>query len=350
MTPVPPPPQTLHEIVTIAKGGPDEIDVDWDRTAVVAGAGFEERSQGAWNALLAAGEPREVSLITYPDPGRGVEIEAELGRRSVAVDLIAAKELEDSGGVKGFCSRLDAPLIVVDSTSLTKSLLYRLVRRLLIEREEVVILHTQAEHYYPPNEELDQIVALFGQERYLEAFAQLDKLITGVRDPYETVTVGSSSRDPSAPSILVAFVPLKFKRLERLLEDVPVERVAAIAPISPSGPESSRTVLGEYIARYCAQRYGGEFHRLSTVDHQAGYELLSDLHARFSLDGVFNFELALTGSKMQTVSAAMLGAVARPAGVYYSEPDAFVPKAYTMGSGQTRAVHLRRQERDSGRI
>jgi len=344
--PTPPPPQTLHEIVTIAKGGPAEIGIDWDQTVVVAGAGFEDRSRGAWEVLLAAGNPRQVSLVTYPDPGLGIEIAQELKGRSVEAKRVAANELDGAGGVKDFCEKLDAPLVAVDSTSLTKSLLYRLVRRLLIDREEVVILHTQAQRYHPPNEELDQIVALFGEDRYLEAFSQLDKVITGVQDPYETVAVGSNTRDPSAPSLLVAFVPLKFKRLERLLEDVPVERVAAIAPVSPSGPESSRTVLGEYIARYCVQRYGGEFYRLQTLDHQEGYDLLSDLHARFSLDGIFNFEIALTGSKMQTVSAAMLGAVARPAGVYYSKPRAFDSKSYTTGSGQTRAVHLRRRERD----
>jgi serine/threonine protein kinase len=350
-TPVPPPAQTLHEVVTIASGGPQDIDVDWGQTTVLAGAGFEDRSRGAWTALLAAGDPRDVSLVTYPDPGLRAEIEAQLGGRSIPVERVAAADLDGPGGVKDLCSRLDAPLIAVDSTSLTKSLIYRLVRRLLIDREEVVVLHTQAQSYHPPNEDLDQIVMLFGEDLYLAAFARLDEVITGVQDPYETVTVGSTSRDPSAPSILAAFVPLKFKRLERLLEDVPVERVAAIAPVSPSGPRSSRTILGEYIARYCAQRYGGEFFRLATLDHQAGYELLSDLHAQFSLDGVYNFELALTGSKMQSVSAAMLGSVARPAGVYYSRPAAFIAKSYTSGSGQTRAVHLRRQERGpTGRI
>ena len=342
----PPLAQTLHEIGTLSSGDIARLPIDWPSVQVVAGAGFEDRSLDAWNALLAAGTPRRVSLVTYPEAGNRDPIENELRRHGITAQLVDSETLDQPGAVRDFTSELDGPLIAVDTTSLTKSLLYRLVRRVLIDRGEVVVLHTQANHYFPPNEDLGEIVNLFERDEYLGAFGRLDALITGVREPYTTVTVASSFRDPSEPSVLAAFVPLKFKRLEQLLEDVPVEQVAAIAPISPSGPESSRTIVGEYIARYCAERYNGEFHALPTLDHQEAYQLLTALHQRFSLDGMFNFEIALTGSKMQTVSAAMLGAVAQPAGVYYSEPAGFVSGSYTSGSGQTRAVHLRRQERE----
>ena len=342
----PPPAQTLHEIATISSGDLKDSRIDWQDVLVVAGAGFEDRSLDAWKALLGVGKPLGVNLITYPETGNRVAIENELEDNGTRAEPIEAAALSEAGAVKQFITELDAPLIAIDTTSLTKSLLYRMVRRVLIERSEVLVLHTQADQYFPPNDDLNEIVDLFKRDDYLGAFGRLDTLITGVREPYKTVTVASSFRDPSEPSVLAAFVPLKFKRLERLLEDVPVEQVAAIAPLSPSGPESSRTIVGEYIARYCAERYGGESHVLPTIDHQEAYELLTELHGRFSLDGMFNFEIALTGSKMQTVSAAMLGAVAQPAGVYYSQPAGFESETYTSGSGQTRAVHLRRRERD----
>jgi serine/threonine protein kinase len=340
-----PPARTLREVTTIAVGKPNQIPIQWNDVLVVAGAGFEDRTLGAWQALLPTGHPKSVVTVNYTDKGYREKIEELLKTASVPYQSISAKDLQTADAVKEFVRTLDAPLLAVDVTSLTKSMIYQLVRRILLEFGEVLVLHTQAAEYFPPSNRLTEIVSLFEADDYLAAFSKLDQLVSGVTEPYETVTIGENRRDSSQPSYMVAFVPLKFKRLEKLLDDVPVEQLAAVAPESPAGPTSSRTVVGQYIARYCVDRYGGEFHEIRTLDHEAGYHLLSELHRTHALDGHFNFEIALTGSKMHAVSAAMLGAVAQPAAVYYSSPASFDPKRYTRGSGETTVAHLRLGER-----
>ncbi len=89
-----------------------------------------------------------------------------------------------------------------------------------------------------------------------------------------------------------------------------------------------------HVAQYLAAGQGGEDPAfVGTLDAQATYELLARLHARHTLDDAYNFEVALTGTKMQAVGVAMLAATATPAAVYYSRPDHHDSSAFTHGTG-----------------
>lgn len=143
---------------------------------------------------------------------------------------------------------------------------------------------------------------------------------------------------------MATFIALKFNRVGHLLEDLPVEQVFAIAPTSSQGEDSPRSAVARYLARYFVQRYGGAAYEVGSLDHHNAYLRLRQLHRDYALGGGHNFEIALTGSKMHTVAAAMLGATARLAGVHYSKPERFKADSYTNGSGPTRVLHLRRVE------
>ena len=52
-----------------------------------------------------------------------------------------------------------------------------------------------------------------------------------------------------------------------------------------------------------------------------------------------NFEMGLTGTKMHTVAAGMLGVIANVSGVYYT-PVHFDPRNYTIGTGNTTFTEL----------
>ncbi len=201
------------------------------------------------------------------------------------------------------------------------------------------VLHTCASEYYPPDSELAVAVEFLRARQFPQAFHKLDELITGERGPYRSVPVGPQHRDPSQPSLMAAFVSLKHDRVVKLLDEAPVEMVAAISPVHSAGRDTSRSVAARYLAEYLIQRYGGIVHEVGSLDHEGAYRVLIDLHRRYSLDGGYNFELTLTGTKMHVVGAAMLASTAAPASAYYSAPDRFDPERFTRGTGITRVVH-----------
>jgi hypothetical protein len=98
------------------------------------------------------------------------------------------------------------------------------------------------------------------------------------------------------------------------------------------------------MAEYLVRRYTGDVYGIPSLSHDKAYELLLELYKRYLLDGGYNFQIALTGTKMHAVGAGMFASVASPSSVYYSKPARFDPERFTKGTGVTRLLHLKRTE------
>lgn len=337
-------PHTLHVVDTLAQGDISEIDIPWSEARVVGAFGFEERSELSWIAIRAAGTPAAASLIAYPIAGRRAKITNNLDSSRIPWAAIDGNQLRDPDDVDAVLATFAEDVLVIDTTSLTKALIYLLISRALIRRSEVFVLHTSAAEYFPSDRTLADVVALIEDDEHAKVQALLNNMVAGESGPYATVTVGPNLRDPSHPSMMATFIALKHDRVGHLLEDTPVERIAAIEPTRPDGAGSNRAIVHRYLARYFVQRYGGETYACGSLDHHQAYQLLSDLHRDYALVQGFNFELGLTGTKLQTVGAAMLASTVTPAAVHYSSPRQFDSEQFTGGAGATRAIRLRRRE------
>lgn len=328
-------PSTLHRAT--CEQVPLTADaLPWADAIVVAALGFEDRSVGAWTALAPsiAGGPPRVELLRYRDPGLEPEVYAALDEAGVLWS-----ESKVGGGADETAARIvsscDGPL-VIDTTSLTKPLIFALVRDALVARREAWVLHSCAAVYEPGDDALKSAVALLDHEQYLDGFAALNDAIRGEVGPFTPVPVGPLRRDPSQASMLVVFVSLKQERLSALLDAVPAERLVAVASVHTAGEGNLRSRAMKHVATYLAAGQGGEDPEfVGTLDARGTYELLARLHARHTLDDAYNFEVALTGTKMQAVGVAMLAATATPAAVYYSQPDHHDSSAFTHGTGET---------------
>ncbi len=334
---------SLFAVETMLVSEIGQAKVAWRDKHIIAAFGFEDRSRDSWTNLLEVGEPGRVTFLQYPDVGKKEEIESKLRQHSISYDVAVTSSSSHGNLVRdvlGRSRREDA--IVVDTTALTKALIYEFVAEVLVQRGEVWILHTCAEEYFPPADELRRVVDRLAGD--LLSIRELDELVQGEHGPYKTVLVGPLARDPSQPSILAAFVPLKHTRLARVLEDIPVESIAALVPLHSDGRDDPRTVAANYLADQLIQQYGAksEKHEVGSLDHEGAYLTLVDLHTRYALNAGYNFEIALTGAKMHAVAAGMFAATARPAAVYYSAPQGFVQEKFTRGTGVTRVVHLKR--------
>jgi len=343
-----PEPRTLYEVATLFEGAVADSPVEWNTVHIIGAFGFEERSEGAWANLLSDATPAGATLLRYDDPGRAEAICLRLTEQRIPFRESPTGSTLTVAEIDRLLAEDPNGFIAVDTTSLTKALIYLLVWRSLLSRSQVLVLHTCAESYYPPDTQLDEVVRLFDSGQFLDAFKTLDAMVAGERGPYKTITVAEERRDPSAPSVMAAFVSLKHDRLAHLLEDVTVQEVAAIAPVHTAGPTASRSVAGRRLADHIVQVHGGKRHSAGTLDHQDAYHLLTELHDLYALRSGYNFELALSGAKMHAVAAGMLAATALPAGVYYSAPSAFDPSKFTAGTGVTRVVQLVRRQRETG--
>jgi serine/threonine protein kinase len=321
--------------------------LDWESAVVIAAAGFEDRSVGAWKTLgglLASKGKPTVRLLRYANDLDSDEVLATLDGEGFEWSELSADQSDVARLVDSTTGR-----IVIDTTSLTKALIYETVRCALAKDEEVWVLHTCADRYEPSNERLLESVALLDQRDWLGGLAALNTAIEGEKGPFVTEPIGPQLVDPTQPSLLVAFVGLKQERLLAILNSVPVERVVPVASLHSAGELDIRGQAMSHVARYLAASYQSEIATVGSLDAQATFELLSQLHVDHSLNGPFNFQATLTGTKLQAVGVGMFASTATPTAVYYSRPERFVAESFTHGTGVTRLFRIRRLRLDSHR-
>jgi hypothetical protein len=278
-------------------------------------------------------------MLAYADPGLTAEIRTCLAARGIVPVQVAASD------TTGISALVDDPAaeLVVDTTSLTKPLIYSLVSQALRKRGRVSILHTCATSYFPSDQDLSKVVRLFAKKEYAKAFEMLDTIVKGEVPPFKTVVVDGSDWDSSQPAVMAVFSTLKHRRVTGLLEDLPVEKVAALAPVHTAGRSSPRSVVGRRLAEALVHAYGGVVEEVGSLDHVGAFHALVRLHADLALQAGFNFEIALSGAKMHAVAAGMFASVASSSAVFYSAPK-FVKEHFTAGTGPTRLVTLERVE------
>jgi serine/threonine protein kinase len=150
---------TLFSVQTMLASEISAARVSLEDKHVIAAFGFEDRSPGSWRNLLAFGCPRRATLVQYPNEGKKKEIEAVLRDRGVSYDITLTGSYGHGDLVRQLIGSCDAAeAVLIDTTSLTKALIYELVTLALVERGDVWVLHTCADEYFPPGDELRRVV------------------------------------------------------------------------------------------------------------------------------------------------------------------------------------------------
>jgi hypothetical protein len=337
-----PPAHSALDVITSVDSPLARSGVSLTDKTIVAAIGFEDRSVGTWKAILKHSIPERTVLLTYEDSGRKEEILTLLQAAGVPYDLVPAMRPYGSEVIDRIFDSADPRRLVLDITSMTKSLTYSGVVRCLTKLDEAWVIHTLARKYYPPEGQLLRVLELFDSGKFPAAFERLNLITAGEIEPFECGSIGPLHIDSSQPTVMATFVSLKNRRVEEILNQNPVNAVAAIAPVHTEGADAPRSAVAGRVATYLARLYDGTVHQVGSLDHGGAFELLKRLYHEFALEDGWNFEVSLTGNKLHAVGAAMFAAIAQPAAVYWSAPAGFDPNKFTKGTGDTGLLHLER--------
>jgi serine/threonine protein kinase len=322
---------------------------------IIGAIGFEERSVGTWTNILVVGKPAEITMIEYKND-ESTRID-ELHRKNKEAILGILKDsgipfntvkyeffidktgssMFDNQRIMEWTEKSSSKDYVLDITSLSKPLIYLFVSEVLKLRRKIGILHTSAAEYLPTSSKIEKTLGLL-KKNVPQFFSEADKLVEGELEPQSKVTV-RQNRNPGAAVYLVCFMSLKYKRVKKLLEELPVEAVDIIYPLSSDGIKSPRSKFATKIANILVDDSGKAW-PTGSDDHIGAYKKLRSLYSSHYLDSGINFEVGLTGTKMHTVAAGMLGSIINFSGVYYT-PVAFEPTKYTAGTGNSTFTELK---------
>ena len=293
---------------------------------LITARGFEDRTLVSTQRLLNAFTPVQTLMLTYPLDGQGPRV-AELLEAS-GTQVISL----DSDGVFQLLPPLDDGVALVDTTGLSKASIYRAVRELLNRDGRALVMYTEAEQYYPLNEDVAARLASASDDDYARLQACHD-ILTGEQRPYRFLGMHHTDVDDGRRRVLLASGAAKHERLFSLLEEREYDHVEILVP---SG-DTPRSELARLAARVAAR----DFHSCQTYPIVGGdpvevLEVTRGCFEEFYALANFNFEVGLTGSKLDAVAFAAASTALKFSQVWYVKPNGYDVDRFTTGAGASR--------------
>ena len=291
------------------------------------GLGFEERTLHSVMQISQAHLPNIVYTVQYGERGKSDEILQVLLRRECEVRSVEYSNLSEDvfSGVEG-------PALI-DVTGLAKPAIFYAIRASLKRDAVVYVMHTGADVYYPRNEDLLRLVAAQERRDRHEFFEVMADILTGEERPYSLLPLLDSDVDQTRRRVLYAFSAPKHERLLSLLDQREFDRLELVAP---TGDTERNRVAREVAGIAATDNPDAHIELMGSDDLTMTVELLLERFVRCYTHLGLNFEIGLTGSKMQTVAAAAVSAVRKVSQCWYVSPNKFDVERFTRGSGQTR--------------
>lgn len=299
--------------------------------SALVGLGFEDRTLASNNFLSGVLKLRAVHAIRYPVEGHSRAIQNAWCKSGA----IVVETAYDDALVA--LPRLDG-LALVDISGLAKPLIFKAIRSELVAKGRVLVCHASAERHYPLQEDLEKLFAAEKSNDPVAFLESLAALLMGEDGPYRDIKLLDDVSDPSRNRALLAFASPKHERLFSLLDRREFDQIEIIAPEG----DASHAKVATYAAEFICQNYPntsvtkfGNDDLLGLVEHLDGKYL--DI---YGMAGA-NFELGLTGTKLQALASAILSSVRKVSQAWYLSPKTFDEKRFSIGVGSIRVYDIR---------
>jgi serine/threonine protein kinase len=295
-----------------------------DIATLVVGLGFEERTRDSAIRLLERAAPRHLVAISYPDKGYSTDILDAAHASGIEVEVINYQD---------FASRqpgLPSGTSLVDTTGLTKALIFALVEQGLVERGGMLVAHTRAQEHWPLNGDIQPLLDRYGEDYYglMEA---MEALHSGDIAPYRFVKLLASDSDQARGRALCAAVTAKHERLLSFLEQREYDEMQITVPASSSARGKIALVAAD-IAGHMAART--TIAKAGSDDLPAQLREIGRRYHHWYHRGL-EVEFALTGSKMHAVACAALASSVKVGQCWYVRPNGFDTSRFSRGTGET---------------
>jgi hypothetical protein len=324
----PPPTRPIEQSICVKQLSPKEVAASRP-ASIVLGLGFEDRTLKSVEQLTKILPPSKVFAIQYDESGKSEQILKLLDKWGADVQLIpydvAIKE-----GVRSV-----GKTTLVDVTGLAKPVIFHSVRRGLQEADTVLIAHTRAKSYYPTESDMKALLkAERNRKKFFEALADI---LTGEQGPYKRIPLLDADADETRRNVLFAFSSPKHERLLSLIDSRVIDRLEVVAP----GGDSSRNRVARQIAQIAAtDNASADVTLIDSDELTKTVEYLLKGFASWYVQQGYNFEIGLTGSKMEAVAASAISAFCKVTQCWYVRPQKFDPQRFTKGAGKTRFFRI----------
>lgn len=297
---------------------------------IIVGLGFEEATLES--AKKVAQLPVcNLILVSFEEEGKAKEITEVFQEKGFDVsNIVSHNDFKDKiATLKG--------KTLCDVTGLPKSVIFDSVRKALVNNKEVFFSLTEPKVEYPLDSEIESVFAKNNAEDSSTLLTDVSTLIKGEQGPYSLINLLPHYTNISEPRILFSYAPIKHERLYTLLDERDYEKINIIVPYGPSPKNRLAKISAEFSLR---KFQSAHIHYVTENGLVEETKILAkDYYTYFILNN-FHFEIALTGSKLQTLSAAIFASVFRISQCWYVKPKSWDKTRFSNGAGITSFYHV----------
>jgi hypothetical protein len=290
---------------------------------LVVGLGFEERTPASFDRLLSMIRPERVVGVRYEDPGETDLMRRMAQQRGVPFEEVAYGSIASDEPMLGGSA-------LVDITGLAKPALFTFIRAALRASSSTILCYTAANTYYPLEGELRKVLEAYKADDHHALLTALRDVFTGEVAPYESLPLLPTESDGARLRALSAFASSRHERLLHLVG----QREYDVIEIYTDKSDSSRAAVGAIAARVALEDTpGGQIASADASDLEELVRKLGQRHQDWYLGAGLNFEIGLTGTKIQTAASAIIAAALPVNQVWYVKPQSLDRRRYTEGVG-----------------
>lgn len=300
------------------------------------GLGFEERCFESIKRTIANNSFNNIVLIQYDEVGYTDKILRELPNCKIVY-----VKFDQLGEILSYVRKANS--LLFDISGLYKPIIFSTIREAIALEKPISIVYTSAQRYYPLDSDIKNKISINVNKKMSDAIRFADlmrKLDTGDAGIYQNIKLmDNESYDPIRPSALVGFVSPKTQRIFSVLDKTEYDAVHLFVPKG----KTARDILSRTAGDIAVTNYSSvKLKSIDTGSIKANFEELARSYTELYIDKNFNFELSLTGSKIQAVVAAVFSSVCKVTQCWYVKPSTFDANHFTEGVGDTKWFSIKR--------
>jgi len=309
-----------------------ENTIQYQTDMLISALGFEDRSFESIKSILTTWKTNKILFIKYPEDGKTNDILSWV--KSQGYDNIV-RIVEYNQLTPIINSIKDSSNCLLDITGLSKPLIFQLADEILAHRKKMFVAYTEAKEYYPKEETIkERFEATQNIPKYQQFNNIMDKLMVGEKtDKYKICPlIQKTDCNNMRPTVLFGFVVAKNQRILAMLE----QKEYTWTELFVSSRDSYRSKLAQMAADIAMSNYSNIKKQL--INQNDPISIINQLFDRYNDFYAYkglNIELALTGTKWQTLACAALSSVEKISQCWYVEPSEFDKEHFSEGAKDT---------------
>jgi hypothetical protein len=298
-----------------------------DYKQYLLGVGFEERTYESLQKVLSATDLDTIYAIEHSlEEGKFKDIKGLLVNSRKNIHFISASEV----------SNIDFNIkTIIDVSGLSKAMIFNSIIEAANNLNNIAILETEAMELSPSDKDLNDIINSSENKQATDILTEVTKKIESSEiEPYVISRIYNTDTDESNYRVILCFSSAKFERMLYFLDNKQYDKILIINPID----NHNRSKLARYSSQVIQDKYSSLETEIKDIDITNTNDILkamTELYQKYYIQEGYNFDIALTGSKLQTVCASIFTCYNKINNCWYISPKGWKSNSFSSGANNS---------------